>query len=145
MSTSSATSRFRRQHADLARLAAQVVAELDPVAMATDSRPVRVSLAVLVGKLRIHAAMEDEALYPRLYAHAEPSLRALGLQFRAEFGEVYASFLAFLEAWNAAAIEAHPSAFAVAARAALSALGTRVRLENEVLYEALDEAEGRVP
>lgn len=146
MPISTPTSRFRRQHAELATLAAEVLAELgDPVALARDSRAVRRSLAVLAGKLKVHAAMEDEALYPRLLTHAEPALRELARRFREEFGDVYSAFLAFLAQWDSREIEARAAEFAEATRAAMSTLGTRVRLENEELYDAVDEAERRAP
>ncbi len=143
VAASSATAGFRRQHADLAGLAAAVLSVLDDPKLAGDSRAVRRSLAVLAGKLKVHAAMEDQALYPRLYGHADPAIRDLARRFRAEFGGVYASFLAFLAEWDAPAIEGRPSEFRTAARAAMSALGTRVRLENDELYDAVDEAEQR--
>lgn len=141
MPASSATARFRRQHAELASLAAALLSDLADPELAGDSRAVRRSLAVLAGKLKVHAAMEDQALYPRLYAHADPTIRDLARRFRAEFGGVYASFLGFLAEWDAPAIEGRPAEFRTAARAAMAALGTRVRLENDELYDAVDAAE----
>lgn len=138
------TARFRRQHAELATLVGEVLAHLkDLPAVGRDPMPVRRALAVLAGKLKVHAAMEDEALYPSLLAHKDERLRDIAKSFRARFGEVYEAFFAFLDHWSTEAIAADPAAFAEATGGAMKALATRVQLENEVLYAEVDAAEAR--
>ena len=97
--------------------------------------------------------LPDLARSPDDLDHAARTLKALqkvrdgrpsvARRFRADFSHAYASFFDFLERWDRAAIESRPAEFAAATRAAMSALAARVRLENDVLYQALDEAEAR--
>jgi hypothetical protein len=142
MSDVPATDRFRRQHQELATLAADVLAHLEPpTRLANDPRAARRSLAVLAGKLRIHAAMEDEALYPRIAVHPNESLRSLAKRFHTEFGDVYKGFLAFVDTWTTEAIQERPDEFAAGVRAAMKALAVRVKAENEQFYSAIDAAE----
>jgi hypothetical protein len=140
--SATATERFRRQHQELAALAADVLSHIEHEdRLSLDPRPARRSLAVLAGKLRIHAAMEDEALYPRIAVHPNESLRTLARRFHTEFGDVYRGFLSFVDMWNTEAIQERPDEFAAGVRSAMTALAARVRLENEQFYAAIDAAE----
>jgi hypothetical protein len=131
------TETFRRQHDELVRLAG-VLVEL----VARDPMPaseVQRTLSKLAGVLRVHAAMEDEALYPRLLRHDDPELRALARDFLDRFGSAYRGFLDFRAQWSSIEqIAAAPADLARGARAVAELLGRRIAEENTVLYERVD-------
>lgn len=116
------------------------MAQLDPAAITSDPHVVRRSLAVLAGKLKVHAAMEDEALYPSLLSHADPNVQRVARDFRAQFGGVYEIFLAYVARWTPEAIAANAAEFVKETRGAMTALGERIVHENDELYAMVDAA-----
>ena len=135
---SAATTRLRRQHADLGELATTLAGALEPLEIDAALR----AMARLSGLLKVHAAMEDEVLYPRLLAHEDPSVRAVAQRYRAEFGDAYGAFFRMRAGWASRdAVQAKPEAFVADVRAAIGALGSRIRHENEGLYAMVDALE----
>ena len=137
------TERFRRQHAELSALALELVTQAhDTVAVTENATGIRRGLATFAGKLKIHAAMEDEALYPTLLQHANEDLRETARKLHESFGGVYRGFSEYLARWEADAIASKPDLFRRETRAAMTALGERMKLETEVLYDKVDEVLG---
>lgn len=134
----SATDSFRRQHAELAELAKELSAALGGASWSLRKDEALHVVARLAGKLRVHAAMEDEAFYPRLNAHADPEVRAMAARFRKQFGGVYDAFFVFREKWTSEAVSRTPDAFVDEARGVIRALAERVVHENDELYARVD-------
>jgi hypothetical protein len=139
------TERFRRQHAELSALALELVTQAhDSVAVTQNAPALRRALATFAGKLKIHAAMEDEALYPTLLRHDNEELRETARKLHESFGGVYRGFSEYLARWEPETIAAKPDAFRRETRAAMTALGERMKLETEVLYDKVDEVLGAI-
>jgi hypothetical protein len=140
------TDRFSRQHAELAQLAKALVKELDTRAIAADPSKVKRALALFTGKLRVHAAMEQQALYPRLFASPEPAVSAKARALFDEVGGLYDGFFGYLATWTAAgAVEADVEGFCRETMRQLFQLGARMKREDKELYplvDALDAAGG---
>lgn len=135
-----ATERFRRQHAELAELAGALSKQL--ATQRLDPGAAQHALAQIAGKLKVHAAMENEALYPRLLSHDDAHVRATAGRFATEFGDVYELFLEFRGRWpDAAAIARAPADFSAQAHGAFVLLGERIKAENAELYEMVDRLE----
>lgn len=132
------TESFRRQHDELARLVGVL---LELVARAPmPAAEVQRTLSRLAGVLRVHTAMEDEALYPRLLQHTDPEVRALARDFLDRFGSAYRGFLDVRARWaSVEQITAAPAELARDVRAVADALRERVHEENAVLYERVDQ------
>lgn len=108
--------------------------------MPLDPEACRSSLAKLAGVLKIHLAMEDNALYPRMLTHAEPEVRKTAAEYQQSMGQLAPAFEAFYEKWRRhGAIEAAPEEFAGACRAIAQALKQRMDLEDANLYDMVDE------
>lgn len=133
-----ATDTFRRQHAELGQLAQELSLALGGASGVLREGDALRAVARLAGKLRVHAAMEDEALYPRLLAHPDPEVRAMAARFRQLFGGAYDAFFAFRDAWTHEAVARAPADFVREARALVSALGERIVHENDELYARVD-------
>ena len=93
------TDRFRRQHEELVEFGGQISACLVVPSLEADPTPVRHLLARFKGKLEVHAAMENEALYPRLHAHHDASVRETADRLLVKVGDLYQNVGAYLERW----------------------------------------------
>ena len=142
MATIPAVSRCLRQHEELAALAKQLVQSLDTRVLAVDATPARRTLAIFSGRLRVHAAMEQEALYPRLLSSSDPEVAAKAQQLFDEIGDIYEVFFKHLSLWpDAASIKVDPEAFCRDTMALLYRLKQRMKRENEELYPLVERVD----
>jgi hypothetical protein len=140
------TRRFVEQHEDLFLLAKDLLKALDTRALEVDPTPVRRLLATFSGRLRVHAAMEQQALYPRLLASPNAEVAAKAKVLLDEVGELYDVFFGHLGRWNdAASIKADPQTFCRDTMAILHRLRQRMKRENDELYPLVDRAESIAP
>ena len=132
------TDRFRRQHGELQKLATELIAlSLRP---GTSGRDLQRATARFAGKLKIHAAMETEALYPLLLEHDDPTIRERAAQLHDELGPLYGEFEQFESRWSTAeAIDAKRFRYRIELARILQVLGRRMLRENRVLYPMADE------
>lgn len=136
----SRTENFRRQHREIH----QVVREIDALLEIEDLKrePVRVRLLLseLAGKLSVHLAMEDNALYPRLMNHKDPQVATLASRYMSEMGGIKSAFLDYSQRWRVAdAVERAPQAFIEETRVIFDALARRIHREDNELYPLVDK------
>ncbi len=135
------TDSFRRQHAELAALATEIRGRLTHDDIERDARGVRTALARFGGKLRMHARMENEALYPDLMAHPDETVRRKASQLLDEVGTLYAMFDHLEQRWaTAEVVAAEPRQFILDVLACFESLGRRMSVENKTLYPLADAA-----
>ena len=135
------TGAYRRQHAELIRLAGQLTARLAPEAPGWDPRPAYDALGDLASSLRTHLDQEDAELYPDLLRHPDPAVRDLARTFQDEMGRIHGDFEAVLGRWpRPEALGEDPFGFAVEALSMLEVLHRRIHLEDLELYPRVDEA-----
>lgn len=138
------TANFRRQHADLTRMALELLAGLDAARCRGEAARIREGLALFTGKLKVHTVMEEEELYPRLREHSDPKARDLAERFWDEFGTIYQAWFSFYDTWRRpGAIEQEPDRFLDDLRAILARLGARMHQENDELYAVVDQLGSR--
>lgn len=130
--------RFQKQHASLLAQAMEIGAMFGPDGSIADPAACRRALASFAGKLRIHAAMENGALYPRLLAHGDPEIVTLAKGLLDECGAIYDELDVYLARWDASAIAADTRTFARETRRVFRRLGTRMARENDELYPLVD-------
>ena len=130
------TDNFRRQHQELLAMVGELAGKLK--AEPGDARGMRNLLSALAGKLTVHLAMEDKALYPRLAEAKVESARGIARGFQKEMGGLAQAFADYNQKWNANAITADPGAFARETHAVFGAIGRRIGRENEELYPLAD-------
>jgi len=105
-----------------------------------DPREVRRELSRFAGKLRVHATMENDALYPSLLASDDPEIRRRAGRLHAEVGTLYDAFDSFMDEWgDAGAIDRRRVRFRIELVRMLSVLGRRMVRENRELYPMADE------
>ncbi len=127
--------RFRQQHRELQKLAADLVRELYDGTFPDDIMPTLRARARFCGQLRVHAAMEDEALYPWLRGHPDAELRDIGQRLADELGPIYQTFFAYDESWTPDEVRRDPAAFALATSEVLQMLHERMVHENRTIYD----------
>ena len=137
-----ATSNFRRQHEELVALAVELLQVIETERGADTVPRVQSILNRLAGKLKVHKAMEEEALYPDLLSHEKPSVRELAAGFQKQFGTVYSAFVAFREQWGTERVRDDYAKFVPATRDLVAALAERIEQEDGELYAMVDELYG---
>ncbi|HEY4121665.1 MAG TPA: hemerythrin domain-containing protein [Byssovorax sp.] len=143
-SISRSTERFSRQHAELGALSKALLKELDTGAIAADPMKVKRALASFSGRLRVHAAMEQQALYPRLLASSDATVAAKARSLLDEIGGIYDGFYAYLAAWSRPnALEADVEGFCRETMRQLFQLGARMKREDDELYPLVDALDAK--
>ncbi|MEJ8837929.1 hemerythrin domain-containing protein [Ramlibacter sp. AN1133] len=132
------TDNFRRQHQELLTMVGDIVARLK--AQPADAHGLRNLLSALAGKLTVHLAMEDKALYPRLADVDVENSRSISLAFQQEMGGLAGVFTAYNQKWQLEAIAADPAGFARDSHSVFAAIGRRIARENNELYPLADRA-----
>ncbi|KJV09754.1 hypothetical protein VZ95_09460 [Elstera litoralis] len=141
MSNPAATARFRVQHGEIEMLLQAVERQLRVPGWATAPQALRESFTQLSAKLRIHLALEDDALYPRLATHADGNLRALAQQYQQEMSGIRQTYEAFLAEWlHSNRFSQEASAFTAAATDLFKTLRARFHREDTRLYPMADAA-----
>jgi hypothetical protein len=131
---------FQRQHEELGQLAAQISKRLSVEEIERDHHEVRRMVARFAGKLRMHATMENDALYPRLRAHPDPEIRAAAEKLWSEVSGIYAQFDSYSEKWLVGdAIVRDPKAFMLDTHTLFATLGKRMQRENRELYPLVEK------
>ena len=132
------TDNFRRQHDEILGVVGQISTKLGAGRVAQESKALRTLLSALAGKVAIHLAMEDKALYPRLIQANQENSRAMANAFMEEMGGIGAAFNAYNQKWQVGQIEADPAGFTRESQALFGALGKRIERENGELYPLAD-------
>ena len=130
---------FRRQHGEVLQVIQEITGKLDPDWDNAEATQVSSLVANLLGKLKIHLAMEDDALYPELLQHPEQKVRDLATKYVNEMGSLKSEVDALRKKWgSASAIQADPTSFIRELQWLFAALRERVKKENDELYPLVD-------
>lgn len=136
----STTQQFRQQHNELLAIATQMSNGFDAGSLAQDAKEMRTLLSELAGKLKVHLAMEDKHLYPKLLSHDNGTVRSTAQQYIDEMGGIAKVFTDYLDRWpHAKAIQENASGFIEETKGLFNALGNRINKENNDLYPLLEE------
>ncbi len=134
------TQKFRDQHDELLKKAGELGKLLNEDALTKDATAARDVLSGLLGKLKIHLAVEDKALYPKLKNCGNHEVVAIAIQYQEEMGGI-AEFVAnYSKKWPSAyAISDDAKLFIEETNQLVSALATRIKKENNYLYKLADD------
>ena len=132
------TETLRKQHAELVEAVRQIDAALDPKRLAEGAGEIRRLLSGLLGKLSLHLAMEDNALYPSLEKHGDAKVRDTGSKFAKEMAGVKPAVEAFAKKWSEAEIVKNAAAFCTETKKLFAVLADRIKRENTELYPLLE-------
>ncbi len=134
------TQRFRDQHDDLLKIASEISSHLNVDELSNDASEARLLLSKLLGKLSIHLAMEDKALYPQMLGHSDERVRDKARKFMEEMGGLRGAVNAYKKKWpSALPIQNDPADFISQTKGIFDALANRIERENNELYKMVDE------
>lgn len=132
--------RFRRQHKELMYLAGELMSFCEPTRVRAQAAEVRTALVRFTGKLRIHAAMENDAVYPRLINHPREDIRKKAQSLYNEVGDLYKRFDRYSKQWHdLERLKSEPERFLEETQEMLRMLGMRMLREDTELYPMVDE------
>lgn len=141
MSNPAATARFRLQHTEIETLLQSVEHALQNPHWMETPQALRQSVTQLSAKLRIHLALEDDALYPRLASHSDAALRALAQQYQQEMSGIRQTYEDFLGEWlHSGRFSREAPAFTAAVATLFKDLRARFHREDAQLYPMADAA-----
>lgn len=133
------THQFRQQHDELLDIATKMAQGFDIGSLNQDAKQMRALLSELAGKLKVHLAMEDKHLYPKLLAHSDENVRNTAQQYIDEMGGIAQVFMEYLDRWpHANAIQENAAGFIEETKGLFNALGNRINQENNNLYPMLE-------
>ena len=136
----SSIDKYTTHHKELLAIAGEISSKFDPEELAKDASEVRNLLATLSGKLKVHLAMEDKALYPRLLEHADTRIKETAQKFQNEMGDISKALNEYLEKWpNFLKIQNDPNGFISETKSIFDALGKRIESEDNILYPMASE------
>lgn len=133
-------SRYREQHASLVKGIGAIERLARPDEVGSKAPELLRLLMELAGQLKLHLALEDESLYPRLVKATDPKTAETARRFQREMGGLRRAFEAFLADWSTAAkLQANPARFGEAWAGIVKALGARVEREEKELYPLAEQ------
>ncbi|MFY8106823.1 MAG: hemerythrin domain-containing protein [Elstera sp.] len=139
MSQPTATHRFRTQHSEIADIVSKIETLLASADWSPRAGEIRQGFSELSAKLRIHLALEDDVLYPRLARHGESSVRDLAVRYQTEMGGIREAYEDFLKQWvHSGKLLTDPTGFKAATIGLFSALKDRIHRENTEVYTLVD-------
>jgi hemerythrin-like domain-containing protein len=134
------TEKFRQQHGEMVQIVKQISGYLTPEKAKPNAAEVSRLLSTLMGKLKVHLAMEDEGLYPSLGKSTDPNVRKLATQYQTEMGNLLPAVGNYAKKWSTPMqIEAAPSDFCKETKGLFEALAKRIERENNELYPMIEK------
>lgn len=134
----SRTTRFREQHVEILRLAADLQG-IPESQLRENAAPARKAISNLLGKLTLHLAVEDRSVYPQLQSSPNVAVASMAKRFEKEMGGIAAKVQAWSQSWpTPGAIQAEPRRFIMETADIVTVLKQRVQRENLELYAAAD-------
>ena len=135
------TTLYRDHHANVGQLVGRIEAQLASRSVETDPAALIATVRELFGIFAVHLSLEDSALYPRLLAHPDATLRGTAARFQAEMGDLRARFDQYRTRWpGPVAVAKDPAAFVRETREVVAALKHRIGREDRELYDLIDRA-----
>lgn len=133
------TASFREQHKEMLAIAGEISKGLNAEALKKDASSVRTLLSRLAGKLGVHLAMEDNALYPALVNHQDADVRNMANGFVREMGGIKKVLDAYTRKWATATLIQNGAAdFVKETKELFTALAGRIKKEDNELYAVID-------
>ncbi len=135
-----ANANFKRQHVALLEKAGVVSKDLTIANVLSNAHDARLRFSELLGMLKVHLAMEDKTLYPRLIASKDPKIAATANQFQKEMGGLAKVVIAYHHKWLVSAINKDPTGYIAETKHVITQLKARIQREESRLFPLVDAA-----
>ena len=133
--------KFKHQHVDiLGNIAA--LRRLAQAGVAHNATEIARLIVGMSSTIKLHLAVEDQALYPALQRSDDAGLARLGQRFQHDMGPIAAAFDAFARRWNTAArLCADEAGFRRDANDVLRRVYERMKHEDRDFYPRIEAAQ----
>ena len=130
--------KFKHQHVDiLGNIAA--LRRLAQAGVAHNATEIARLIVSMSSTIKLHLAVEDQALYPALQRGDDAALARLGQRFQVEMGPIAAAFDQFARRWNTAQrLREDEAGFRAAANDVLRRVHERMRHEDRDFYPRVE-------
>jgi hypothetical protein len=130
--------KFKHQHTDILRRIA-TLRDLAHAGVAQNAAAIAEGIVAMSAVIKLHLAVEDQALYPALQRGGDETLARLGQRFQSDMGPIATAFDAFARCWNTAQrLRADEAGFRAAANDVLRRVHERMRREDREFYPRVE-------
>lgn len=132
--------KFKHQHADImSNISA--LRRLAQAGVAQNADDIARLIVSMSSTIKLHLAVEDQALYPALQRGDNPELARMGQQYKTDMGPIAQAYEAFARRWNRADSVLHDEqAFRDDANRVLRMVHERMQSENRDFYPRIEAA-----
>lgn len=130
--------KFKQQHMDIL---ACIAALRKAVKGGIGANAAEISRLIITmsSTIKLHLAVEDQALYPALRNCSNPTLSFMGEKLQNEMSAIASAYMCFAGRWNSAIkVSEDPEGFRSDANTVLKVLHERMQKENTVFYPAIE-------
>lgn len=131
--------KFKQQHVDILQRIAQL-RKLTQAGIAEHAQEIADGIISFSAIIKLHLAVEDQALYPALQRSGDPELVRMGHQYQHDMGPIAQAFDGFARRWNTAErLRTDPEGFRTDANDVLRRIHERMQRENREFYPRIEQ------
>ena len=132
--------KFKHQHADImSNISA--LRRLAQAGVAQNAADIARLIVSMSSTIKLHLAVEDQALYPALQRGDNPELARMGQKYQTDMGPIAQAYEAFARRWNRADSVLHDEqGFRDDANRVLRMVHERMQRENRDFYPRIEAA-----
>ena len=132
--------KFKHQHTDILRSIATLRA-LAHAGVEANASAIAQGIVAMSGTIKLHLAVEDQALYPALQRGHNPELARMGQQYQRDMGPIAQAYEAFARRWNRPeSVRRDEQGFRDDANQVLRMVHERMQRENRDFYPRIEAA-----
>lgn len=133
--------KFKHQHTDILRSIA-VLRDLTHAGVEHNAGEIARRIVAMSSTIKLHLAVEDQALYPALQRGDDEQLARMGRQYQSEMGPIASAYDAFARRWNTeASLRADVQGFRADANRVLRQVYERMQREDREFYPRIEAQE----
>ncbi|MDY0106858.1 MAG: hemerythrin domain-containing protein [Giesbergeria sp.] len=130
--------KFKHQHVDILDSIA-ALRSLAHAGVAHNAAEIARRIVAMSSTIKLHLAVEDQALYPALQRGSNAELARMGLQYQQEMGAIARAYEAFSRRWNRPeSVRRDAQGFRDDANQVLRMVHDRMQRENRDFYPRIE-------
>ena len=133
--------KFKHQHLDILR-SIDLLRQLTHAGVERNAAEIAQRIVAMSSTIKLHLAVEDQALYPALQRGDNAELARLGRQYQSEMESIASAYDAFARRWNTADnVRRGAQDFRDQANVVLRKVYERMQREDHDFYPRIEEQE----
>ncbi|EER59745.1 Hemerythrin HHE cation binding domain protein [Acidovorax delafieldii 2AN] len=133
--------KFKHQHLDILR-SIDLLRQLTHAGVERNVAEIAQRIIAMSSTIKLHLAVEDQALYPALQRGGNAELARMGRQYQNDMGPIASAYDAFARRWNTAeSLRTDEKGFRAEANVVLRKVYERMQREDRDFYPRIEEEE----